>query len=266
MKPRRRPGSGAPGGAPCGVPEGASFGRARAALAAVAEGTLLGALCVALLLPSVVASGRVSQRSAAARAAVSPADTLRNPPGGRPIARFGDFDPSADTRRVAQWAVATQDNGGAAFFIVDKKAAMLYAFDGAGRLVAGSVILIGAAVGDRSVPGIGQRPIALVQPAERTTPAGRFVAVRGHDTLGEDVVWVDYGAAVAMHRVVTTNPAEHRLQRMASPRVADRRISYGCINVPAAFYDRHVQPAFARHPALVYVLPDTESIQAAFGR
>ena len=42
-------------------------------------------------------------------------------------------------------------------------------------------------------------------PEERTTPAGRFVAERGQNLRGEDVVWIDYDAAVLMHRVITTS-------------------------------------------------------------
>ena len=37
--------------------------------------------------------------------------------------------------------------------------------------------------------------------------------------------------------------------QLASPSVLDNRISYGCINVPAAFYDKVVAPAFAGRPS-----------------
>ena len=39
------------------------------------------------------------------------------------------------------------------------------------------------------------------------------------------MVWVDYDAAVSMHRVRTTNAAERRLARLASPGIDDNRIS-----------------------------------------
>ena len=55
-------------------------------------------------------------------------------------------------------------------------------------------------------------------------------------------MWVDYDAAVSMHRVITSNPAERRLQRLASPTPKDNRISYGCINLPAAFFDKVLSP------------------------
>jgi hypothetical protein len=107
--------------------------------------------------------------------------------------------------------------------------------------------------------------MAQILPAERTTPAGRFVAELGRNTQGEDVVWVDYDAAVSMHRVRTKNPVERRAQRLASPTIEDNRISYGCINVPVAFYETYIQPIFAQQKAIVYVLPEIKSVNEVFG-
>jgi hypothetical protein len=64
--------------------------------------------------------------------------------------------------------------------------------------------------------------------------------------------------------VITTNPAEHRLQRLAAASPLQHRISYGCINVPAAFYDAVVDPAFARTSGIVYILPETRPIEQVF--
>jgi hypothetical protein len=82
---------------------------------------------------------------------------------------------------------------------------------------------------------------------------------------GEDVVWVDYDAAVSMHRVLTSNPAERRLERLASPEVEDNRISYGCINVPRAFYEAVLSPSVRKQGAVIYVLPETQTPQQLFG-
>jgi hypothetical protein len=79
------------------------------------------------------------------------------------------------------------------------------------------------------------------------------------------VVWVDYDAAVSMHRIRPTVAAERRLERMASPTVADNRISFGCINLPVRFYEDVLFPAVKRHGAIVYVLPETKSPQQQFG-
>lgn len=151
------------------------------------------------------------------------------------------------------------------FVIVDKKAAQLFLFDRHAKLLATTPVLLGQALGDVTVPGIGDRPVALVQPHERTTPAGRFVGERGRNARGEDVVWLDYDAAVSMHRVLTTDARERRLQRLASPSAADNRVSYGCINLPVDFYEFHIKPAFARQRAIVYVLPEVLTIRQVFG-
>ncbi|HJV95757.1 MAG TPA: hypothetical protein VJ608_06960 [Albitalea sp.] len=178
-------------------------------------------------------------------------------------ASFGRVRVSHDVRRMANWVVDSGDNQGQRFLIVDKRRAHLFVFDSSGLLRGDAPVLLGLARGDDTVPGIGDRPLAQVRPEERTTPAGRFVGELGRN-LHEDVVWVDYDAAVSMHRVITNNPAEHRLRRLATPTVADNRVSYGCINVPAAFFDEWVRPAFDSARAIIYVLPDKHSIGQVF--
>ena len=107
-----------------------------------------------------------------------------------------------------------------------------------GRLLGASPALLGVARGDDSVPGIGERPIADIRPEERTTPAGRFVAEMGANANGEDILWVDYDAAVSMHRVRATTRPSVACSGWRRETPTDNRISYGCINLPAAFYDR----------------------------
>lgn len=184
--------------------------------------------------------------------------------GGKHLVDFGKESPSKDTRHIADWIAHSRDNGNADFIIVDKRFARAYVFDAEARLRGASPVLLGAARGDHTVPGIGLRPLSQVQPHERTTPAGRFVAERGRNLKGEDVVWVDYDAAVSMHRVRATKPVERRLERLATPTVADNRISYGCINVPVAFYESHVSPTVAKQRAVIYVLPEAKPVQQVF--
>lgn len=162
-----------------------------------------------------------------------------------------------DPRWLARAIVAAADNRAAPFAVVDKKNARVFVFDAAGRLQGWSPVLLGLARGDDSVPGIGEREMSRIRPDERTTPAGRFKTEPGRNTKGEDIVWIDYDAAVSMHRVRTTDQSERRLQRLASPSVADNRISYGCINVPAEFYDTYIKPALGSRRGVVYVLPET---------
>lgn len=182
-------------------------------------------------------------------------------------ARFADFagvTASPEARYLADWVADSRDSARSDFLIVDKKFARVYVFDGNARLRGSTAALLGSARGDDSVAGIGTRPIADVRPHERTTPAGRFLAQRGHNAQGEDVVWVDYDAAVSMHRVRSNSP-DRRLQRLATPTTDDNRISYGCINLPVAFYEDYVRPIFATRRAIIYVLPDVKPVQKVFG-
>lgn len=176
--------------------------------------------------------------------------------------------PLAAAAQDAQWlaraAVSAADNRGAPFAVIDKRNARVFVFDATGRLQASSPVLLGLARGDDSVPGIGERPVSEIRPEERTTPAGRFETEPGLNTKGEDIVWIDYDAAVSMHRVRATQKSERRLQRLASPTVADNRISYGCVNVPAAFYDAYIQPVLGSRRGVIYVLPETMAAQKRF--
>ena len=180
-------------------------------------------------------------------------------------ADFGRERVSEAARAIAEWVADSGDNHALPFIVVDKVKAKVLVFSADGRLLGASPALLGSAKGDDSVPGIGERKIADIRPEERTTPAGRFEAEMGRNASGEDILWVDYDNAVSMHRVRATNPAERRLQRLASPTPDDNRISYGCINLPAAFYDRVVKPTFEPQAGIVYVLPETRAALPLFG-
>jgi hypothetical protein len=179
-------------------------------------------------------------------------------------AEFGGELASNDTLRLTDWVVAAHDNQGMPFVVVDKLAARVYLFDARGRLQGAAPALLGLASGDTAIAGIGERKLADIGPKDRVTPAGRFVASLGHDLGKSDVLWVDYASGVALHRVITSNPSEHRLQRLAAASPLAHRISYGCINVPAAFFDTLIDPAFAATNGIVYILPEIKPIEAVF--
>jgi hypothetical protein len=181
-----------------------------------------------------------------------------------PVADFQAQPASPATRAMADWIVGSGDNHGQPFVIIDKTAARVFVFRADGRLRGESAALLGLAHGDDSVPGVGERKLSTIRPEERTTPAGRFVASLGADLGIKDVLWVDYPNAISLHRVITTKPKERRLQRLASPSIADNRISYGCINVPARFYDTVVRPSFLNSSGIVYILPETRSLASVF--
>jgi len=231
-------------------------------LEALRRGLLVGVAVLAVVIPPAVHTGRSG--AVPSPAVVVPASAAMLPAGPR-HADFGAELPSPDARHLADWVADSGDNLGADFIVVDKKQARVYVFAADARLRGATPVLLGSAPGDDSVPGIGSRPLAEVRPDERTTPAGRFVAERGRNSLGEDVVWIDYDAAVSMHRVRDTVPSERRLERLATPSIDDNRISYGCINVPVEFFEAMIRPTFAVRRAIVYVLPEVKPVRQVFG-
>jgi hypothetical protein len=207
---------------------------------------------------------------AAMAIAVSPMATAQQTPPGapagtvrQPSAELRGEAASQDVRDLADWVAASRDNRGLPFLIVDKIAAKVFVFDRSGTIVGAAPALLGIGRGDDSVPGIGHRKLAAIPPAERTTPAGRFQASLGHD-LDQDILWIDYDAALSLHRVIVGNIKDQRARRLASATAEDNRISYGCINVPAAFYDSVVMPAFTGTVGIVYILPETRPLRTVF--
>ena len=171
---------------------------------------------------------------------------------------------SQDARQVANWVVQSKDNRNMPFVIVDKTHAKVFVLNRRGQLRGAAPALLGLARGDIAVPGIGNRRLSNIHPGERTTPAGRFVASLAHNLHGEEILWVDYDTGISLHQVRTTNVHEHRARRLSSPTTRDNRISFGCINVPAAFYKNVVSPAFTGTNGIVYVLPDTLPLGEVF--
>ena len=166
--------------------------------------------------------------------------------------------------RVSEWVLASGDNHGMPYLIVDKPHAQVFVFDSQGVQLGGAPALLGIAKGDDDAPGVGDLALSKIPMDERTTPAGRFVARLGPASDMDNVLWVDYDASLSLHPVITSNPEERRLQRLRSPSPGERRISHGCINVPTSFYENVVRTAFARTPGVVYILPDTKPLGQVF--
>src|SRR6185369_17637603 len=99
--------------------------------------------------------------------------------------------------------------------VVDKKDARLFVFGSDGQLLGATPALLGLARGDRAMPGIGKLPVAEIPPEARTTPSGRFESMPGHNLKGEAIVWIDYEASLAIHRLRPAAPSERRPERLA---------------------------------------------------
>ena len=171
---------------------------------------------------------------------------------------------SADARLVTHWILDSHDNHGKPFAVVDKKAGQLHIHAADGHLIGSSPALLGLAPGDTAIPDIARRTPASLRPFERTTPAGRFESQPGRNLHGEDIVWLDYAASLAIHRLRPSPAREHRAQRLASATVDDNRISLGCVVVPVDFYLSQVAPLLGQAPAVVYVLPEDRAALAFF--
>jgi hypothetical protein len=181
------------------------------------------------------------------------------------LANFERESASEDARQIADWVLHSRDNQSMPFLIIDKQSAKVFVFDPVGQIMGASAVLLGLAVGDDSSRGVGQRKLSSIPVAERTTPAGRFVGSLSNNLSGKGVLWIDYDAAISLHRVITSNVEQQRAQRLESSTITDNRISFGCINVPAGFYDQLIEKTFQKTNAVIYVLPEIRSIQETFG-
>ncbi|MCY7318030.1 MAG: hypothetical protein LH617_04765 [Ramlibacter sp.] len=242
---------------------------------ALRTGVLWGAAALMVVLPALhywktpiataVSNAPLAMVEPATSGPAAPAPVGDSPGAAFRLASFGGQKPTDAVRHVANWSVYSGDHQKMAVVIVDKRDARVWVFDPQGKLISATPALLGSAIGDDTIPGIGDRPLSLVKPDEKTTPAGRFVAEPGFNTNGEDIVWVDYDAAVSMHRVRPNVKAERRLERLASPSSADNRITFGCINLPKTFYETVLSPTVNQFGAVVYVLPETRTPAEVFG-
>ena len=171
--------------------------------------------------------------------------------------------PGGDAAQVARWVTERADHRGRPFAVVDKRNARIHVFEASGTLVGAAPVLLGLTPGDRDAVGsMGERSVASLLPAERTTPAGRFETEPGRNDKGEAIVWFQYDAALAIHRLRAAPAQERRPERLSSVDPAQRRITYGCVVVPVAFYEDVVAPTLGSRRGVVYVLPEHGPVDA----
>ena len=172
---------------------------------------------------------------------------------------------SSGIQQLAQRVLQAADPGQRPFAIVDKHTATIAVFKASGALAGVSRTLLGQARGDRSMPGVGERTQAgRLRPEDLTTPAGRFDSLPGLNRDGEAIVWLDYSSAFAIHRLRPGQSQAERARRLASDRVTDKRVSAGCVVVPAPFYDQTVAGVLGRGPGVVYVMPEEAAPQESW--
>jgi hypothetical protein len=182
-------------------------------------------------------------------------------------AAFSIFsDASFDAKQALQAVLQSADNRSLPFAIVDKKAARIFVFESDGQLRGASPALLGLSPGDGGLVSLVNRPVASLSAEERTTPAGRFPSEPGHNLNGEAIVWIDYAAKLAIHRLRPADPRERRAERLASSTADDNRISFGCVVVPVSFYEAVITPLLGKSQGVVYVLPESQDSEPLFNR
>lgn len=228
---------------------------------------ILSLAALALLAPSMVEARPAQPAKATARKVAAKAKAKAKPKPGPIVAADPVLTPSPAAQRVIDWVSGAKDNRGLPWAVVDKVNATLFLFAPDGTQQAAVPVLIGIMPGDEASPGVGTKTLASLGPAEKTTPAGRYLAKFGLPVAGQRVLWVDYATSVALHPIPKDSGArEKRRERMLSPTPDDNRITFGCINVPQAFYARQLRPTFRKKGGYVYILPDTRPIEEVFPR
>ncbi len=188
-----------------------------------------------------------------------------NPTGAAQIAPMDLLlSASSEVQNVARWVNQSHDNAGLPFLLVDKTNAQVYAFNSLGQLQATAPALLGMSKGDRLLAP-NSASMSQMPPSVRITPAGRYMSQLAIDSHKKELLVIDYAASISMHPVVKGTPLEHRAERLASATSEDNRISFGCINVPPAFYTSFIHADFANTKGVVYILPEKSTAGELFG-
>jgi hypothetical protein len=171
---------------------------------------------------------------------------------------------SAEAQRVSQIAVQNGDNE---FLMVDKIHGAIILFEN-GKPIFSGPVLTGASMGDRIPSTLLTSPVTHKLTLEqKVTPAGRFTATPVADpTYGR--IWTlneihgkDWD--IVIHQVYLGFAAEHRDARLHSANAADRRITFGCMNVEHSTIQALTQHLPQKGKVPLYILPNDTSLIAA---
>lgn len=178
----------------------------------------------------------------------------------------GEFAISDSAKSVATHTLNT--GNGKAFLVVDKPNAMLYAFSADGALLNKTPVLTGKSIADVAPESATGKNLDNYTDAEKVTPAGKFTGKFTYSADYGSIIALDEtndgSSLIAVHRTYLGTPSENRAGRLASPTTADNRISYGCVNVPSAFYDSVIAPNYVGESQVI-VMPDKSDAKKFFG-
>lgn len=159
---------------------------------------------------------------------------------------------SHEANVVNSWVRQSKDNAGQRYIIADKVTGKIHIVDATGKVLATASALYGEKLGDGY--SLGETPAGVFTLRHEAAPAAY-----GGDL--EQFGTAPNGDIYAIHRVLTNNPRQRRLQRLESPNAAAHRISLGCINIPSALYDKYLSKGFN---GKLYIIPDQKNINNVF--
>lgn len=124
--------------------------------------------------------------------------------------------------------------------------------DANGKVLATAPALYGAKTGDGM--SLGETPAGIFSLQQEAAPKSYGGDLQQFATAPD-------GDILAIHRVLTTNPKQNRLGRLASKTAADNRVSLGCINIPVDIYNKYLSSGFK---GKLYIIPDQKKLGDVF--
>lgn len=159
---------------------------------------------------------------------------------------------SQTTSVVNSWVQESRDNNGQSYIIADKEAGAIHIMAADGTVLATAPALYGYKTGDGM--SVGETPAGIFSIRNQSAPASY-----GGDL--QQFATAPNGDVYAIHRVLTTNPSQNRVGRLASETATDNRISLGCINIPVETYNQYLGRNFQ---GKLYIIPEQNELGSVF--
>ena len=164
-----------------------------------------------------------------------------------------------------------------ALFIADKPNGMIHMFDEKGQFIASSNALYGKQAGDILTEESRNKPIDKMTTVDKVTPAGTYKLSFSKDLSGDYAGGYtlrfedDKGdlGGVAIHSVYLGDVKEDRLKKLSSTNLADKKVSFGCVNTSPEFILNEVLPRAGtifegNKKAMAVVIPDQQAMLGAY--
>jgi hypothetical protein len=170
----------------------------------------------------------------------------------------------AQERQALQIA---QENGDRDFIMIDKALGRIVVFHDGEPAWTGATLTGESPLDSYSLAVLALPESHKFTTLEKITPAGRFTVRRTEDDVEGTVLELaevhGNGWYLALHRVFTGTPSEHRMQRLASSDPADKHITFGCINVSVETMRYLTTHLPKRDKTPLYILPMDQSLTSS---